>query len=773
MADRRRRSVASGRVRAVGRRYRSVITRFRWWVVVAWFAVTAVLSITVPASSGGGGSDVGSLLPPDSAAVAVQARSLASFDVPVLSETTVVVHDPGGLSVLTRADVALWALSFIQASQEGRLPDGPGQIVAAVPVLTANPDTVVTYLYVSAYTSLQETTALAQRYAAHFHNQPSVSTYVTGIAPAQLRQGYYLQNWLPFFELATLVLVAVVVGWAFRSLIAPVAVLVVAGIGYFVTIRVLGLLAATLGFALPDQLQPLIAALLIGVVTDYCVLFFFAFRRELRSGSARIGATARTLAAEAPIVAVAGLTVAAGTAALLSANFDLFRAFGPALSATVIVGLLVSLTLVPALMAIVGRWLFLSFNGIELHSAAVPTSRRRTSRLVRIVVDRKGAAVATAVAVAALLGASIPLTQMRLDLSFTSGLPADDRVQRGAQILDRAGIRGITAPTELLVEGSGVAGQRDALGRLQTLLEAEPGVATVLGPAQNPLPDEFGIVYSRDGNAARYLIVLDSDPLTGDAVATLEGLSGRWDALMARAGVTGATAAATGQTAIAAELDRITRQNLWITLLAALGVELLILMAYLRSLVAPLALLACSALGVGAALGLTVLVFQGFLGSPGLTFYEPFATAVLLLALGSDYNVFVVGSIWSEARRHPLSQALARALPATAKAVGTAGLILAATFAVVAVIPLGTFRQLAFTMAVGLLIDTFLIRPVLTPAVLTLLGRWAGWPGHRIRTSGVTSADLHDAAGAASENDRTTSVRPDPLSVTSVKGGYS
>ncbi|MEO5834471.1 MAG: MMPL family transporter [Nakamurella sp.] len=758
-------------VQLAGRRYRAIITRFRWVVVIAWVALATVLSLTVPTSHGGGGSDVGSLLPPGSAAGAVQARSLAQFAIPVLSETTVVIHDPGGLSLLTRADAAVWALSFVQASQKGLVPEGPGHIVAAVPVPTVSPNTAVAYLYASAYSSLQETTSIAQQYAAHFNNQPSVSTYVTGIAPAQLRQGYYLQNWLPVFEVATLALIAIVVAWAFRSVVAPLAVLAVAGLGYLVTIRVLGLLAAAFGFALPDQLQPLIAALLIGVVTDYCVLFFFAFRRELRTDSESSGAVQRTLASDASIVAVAGLTVAAGTAALLSANFDLFRAFGPALSATVVVGLLVSLTLVPALMTIAGRWLFLSWRGVNLGRADLPGgTQRANSRLVRIVVDRRGAAMATAIAVGVLVLAAVPLSQMRLDLSFTSGLPSDDRVQRGAQILDSSGIRGITAPTEVLVEGTAVADQRDGLRRMQALIAAQPGVATVLGPEQNPLPDQFGIVYSKDGNAARFLVVLDSDPLGGDAIATLDRLSPRWDSLMRQAGIENASVAVTGQTAIASELAEITRANLWITLLAALAVELVILIAYLRSVVAPLALLVCSALGVAAALGLTVLVFQGILDDPGLTFYEPFATAVLLLALGSDYNVFVVGSIWSEAARHPLSQALARAMPATAKAVGTAGLILAATFAMVAVIPLGTFRQLAFTMAVGLLIDTFLIRPVLTPAVLTLLGRWSGWPGSRIRTTAVSAADLHHTAVQARQSDQTSPTRPDLVSTTPAIG---
>lgn len=337
--------------------------------------------------------------------------------------------------------------------------------------------------------------------------------------------------------------------------------------------------------------------------------------------------------------------------------------------------------------------------------------------------------------VAVLVPAALPLSDMRLGVSFCSALPDDDPVQRGAQVLEDTGVRGITAPTEVILEGEGVAQQREALARLQGALAAQPGVARVLGPAQSPLPDEYGIVFSQDGDAVRFVVVLDSDPLAAPAVTDLRTLRDRLDGLIAEAGVEGVTVGVTGQTAIAAELDRITRDELERTLIAVLLVELVILALFLRALVAPVVLLALSALGVAAALGLTVVVFQGLLGEPGLTFYVPFATAVLLLALGSDYNVFAVGAIWEQAARRPLAQAIAVAMPATARAISAAGLILAATFAMVAIIPLSTFRQIAFAMAVGLLVDTFFIRPVLTPAVLTLLGRSAGWPGRRIRTT--------------------------------------
>jgi putative drug exporter of the RND superfamily len=731
---------------AVTSAYRTVVVAGRWLIVVGWVAVAFLLPAVMPSAGGTIGSDVGTLLPADSAAVAAQQRSLEKFVVPVSSQVAVVVHDPAGLTLLTQADVALWALSFVKANQDGRTPPGPGQVVGAVPIPAVTPNTAVTYVYTSPGTSPADTVALARSYADHFANQASVKTWVTGVLPGQLAQQEYLYSRLDFVEIATLVLVAIVVAFVFRSFTAPLAVLAVAGLGYVVSVRALRLLADRFGFALPDDLRPLLAALLIGVVTDYCVLFLFAFRDRLVRGADRHTAAGRAAGASGPIVAVAGLTVAGGTAALLAANFPIFRAFGPAMAITVIVGLVVSVTLVPALMAILGRWLFLPWDPARWAAKLNRRTTRRAGLLVRIVVNRAGAAVAALLAVGVLVAAAAPIAGMRLDASFTGPVPRDDPVREGADLLDAAGVGGITAPTEILVEGPNLTSQRAALDAMQAAIEDQSGVARVVGPAQNPLPEEYGVVLSRDGTAARYIVVFAGDPLGGESIEDLDSLRAQLPGLADAAGLRDVTITVAGQTAIAAELSAITRQNLLITLLAAFGIELLILIVYLRAFLAPVLLLACSALGVAAALGLTVLVFQDVGGATGLTFYVVFATSVLLLALGSDYNVFTVGAIWREAARHPLGRAIARAMPASSRAVSAAGLILAATFAMVAFIPLDTFRQLAFTMSVGLLLDTFLVRPVLTPAVLTLLGRWASWPSRRITTAATSGEDFQRAA---------------------------
>jgi RND superfamily putative drug exporter len=273
---------------------------------------------------------------------------------------------------------------------------------------------------------------------------------------------------------------------------------------------------------------------------------------------------------------------------------------------------------------------------------------------------------------------------------------------------------------------------------LENAVSQQPGVVRVLGPDDIPTERASRLVLAESGNAARLIVIFDSDPLAAEAIDNVRVLQERMPGLATESGLTQARISMTGQTLIAAEVAQLTRDSLEITLVVALAIELLILALYLRALVAPIALLACSVLSVTAALGLTTLVFQNILGEQGLTFYAPFSAAVLLLALGSDYNVFSVGSIWDEAKRRPLAEALTIAVPRSSHAITVAGLILAATFALVAIIPLSTFRQIAFAMTVGLLLDTLIIRPVLTPAVLTLLGRSASWPSKRVTTAAPT-----------------------------------
>jgi RND superfamily putative drug exporter len=400
---------------------------------------------------------------------------------------------------------------------------------------------------------------------------------------------------------------------------------------------------------------------------------------------------------------------------------------------TVLLSLLVAITLVPALIAIVGRGAFWPSRPRE-------PAPERPSRLARFATARPVAFVVAAVAIAGLVFAARGLLETDLGITQIRGLP-DSSGPKKAQLAAGTGFApGILAPSVLLLEG---VDPRDTPGlvELQRAVEREPGVSAVIGPASPAARRIPGLIVAREPTAVRMLIVLDREPQGAPAIEILRDLRARLPALLDDAGLRHVTASFAGDTAVAEEtVETITEDLVRIGIVAFL-VNFLLLAIFLRALVAPLYLVLASAVALAATLGLTTLVFQGFLGHDELTYFVPFAVAVLLLSLGSDYNVFVVGRIWQRAETMPLRQAIAVAAPRASRAIGVAGLALALSFASLALIDLRQFREFAFAMCVGVLLDAFVIRALLIPALLSLVGERSSWP-RRARRQAVRGRDV-------------------------------
>jgi RND superfamily putative drug exporter len=271
------------------------------------------------------------------------------------------------------------------------------------------------------------------------------------------------------------------------------------------------------------------------------------------------------------------------------------------------------------------------------------------------------------------------------------------------------------------------------LAKLQEALRREPGVAAVVGPADDIVPQVGQLFASRDGSAARYLVILKNEPLGARAVQSVSRIQNDLPGLVRSAGLDGVQTSLGGDTAIAKSIVDQTVHDLGRIAIAALAANLLFLVLYLRALIAPLVLLGCSVLAIAATLGLTTRLFQDHLGHDGLTFYVPFAAAVLLVALGSDYNIFGIGPAWKEARASHIRKALAVTLPQSARAIRTAAFTLAVSFGLLALVPLRPFRELAFALSVGILIDAFVVRSLLAPALLSVIGTAGEWPGRQLR----------------------------------------
>jgi RND superfamily putative drug exporter len=249
-----------------------------------------------------------------------------------------------------------------------------------------------------------------------------------------------------------------------------------------------------------------------------------------------------------------------------------------------------------------------------------------------------------------------------------------------------------------------------------------------VGPADQPLKSRLGGAFAPRGGAARYAVIFDRDPTESPAIRHLTRLQHDLPRLLRRVGLGGARVGWGGETALGVETVHATQTSLWRVMAAALAVNFLLLLLFLRSLVAPVYLLFASMAALAATFGLTIWFFTSVVHDSGLPYYVPVAFAVLLLSLGSDYNIFVVGRIWKEADRRPLQEAVAAAGPRAGRAITVAGVALASSFALLAIIPITPFAVMAFSMAVGILIDSFLVRSLLVPAFVVLFGRAGRWP---------------------------------------------
>ncbi|HET7246758.1 MAG TPA: MMPL family transporter, partial [Streptosporangiaceae bacterium] len=491
-----------------------------------------------------------------------------------------------------------------------------------------------------------------------------------------------------------------------------------------------------------------------GVTTDYSVFFLAGMRSRLAEGLPRLQAARRTTAEFMPIILTAGLVVAGGIAALTVASVGTLASFGPALALTVVTAMAVALTLTPALIAIFGSLLFrpgparlrraaAQRDGASAREAlsGLPPGRFAAwqERLARMATGRPVALVVAAACVAGLVLAGLGLKHIRLGFPLIRALPATSQEVRAEQAAAKGFVPGILSPTEVVVLGPGVAGRPAALARLQQALARQPGVAGVLGPATLPAVQRglaqrgVHLMVSRSGDAARYGVIERTDPLGPAAIDRVRELRRDLPALAKSAGLTGARVEVGGETALVGEaIDAAVSDLTRVAVVIAL-VILVLLALLLRAVVAPFYLLAASVLALLAALGLTVWIFQGLLHYNSLVYYVPFVVAVLLISLGSDYNVFVVGRIWEEARRRPLREAVAVAAPRASRAITTAGLALAAGFGLLALVPLAQFREIAVAMALGIVLDTFVVRSLLVPALVVLFGRAGSWPGRTAR----------------------------------------
>ena len=478
----------------------------------------------------------------------------------------------------------------------------------------------------------------------------------------------------------TLVLLLAILLATYRSPVAALVPIVVVGVAYLVAAGVVyGLVKAT-GLQVTGQATAILIVLMFGAGTDYCLLLVSRYREE--SGDVR-----RAAERTGPAIVSAGATVVAAMLVLLVADFRATRSMGPVLAVGVAVTVLAGLTLLPALLTVLGGRVF--------RPAAGPPGGGIWARAARLVLARPGTVTAAALAVLAL--GALGNLEGRGTLALTESFRDPPESVRGAELIAGEFGAGRAAPLDLVVR---TVGAPDVLGRLDGI----EGVASITAASA-----------SRGGGYSLFNVELADDPYSEAAMETVPRV---------RAALDGAGGALVGGiTATAYDSREAQRSDAALIVPLTLVLVFLIVVALVRALVAPLYLVATVVLSYAFALGASSLLFTHVLGQPDSDPGLPLFAFIFLVALGVDYNLFLVSRIREERLRTGATRpAVGEALTRTGGVITSAGLILAGTFAALIALPLEGLVQMGFTIALGLLVDTFLVRVFLVPGIAVLLG---------------------------------------------------
>lgn len=696
------------------------IVRLRWLIAPLWIALAVAGAIFLPSIFSTGSGALGNLLPASSPTIEAEERALEKFGLPFVSRALAVARPEEQLRRQQVSGIA----DFVAAVNEGSI----SPYLRTVPLIDyetlleqrEGQPTLLTFLYLNPILSTVEQEEVAREFVTGLGEAGGIGEVeLTGPVPAGWSQEEIGETRLHWLELATVAIVIGMLALYFRALAIPFLGLATVGVAYSVAVHLLGWIGEHSDVTLPSEVGPVMVALLFGALTDYVVFFIAGWRRRLAEGEEPLRAVEGVTEELVPVVLTAALMIAGSIVMLVLSGVRFLTAFVPGLTASILVGAAVAVTFVPAALALIGpRLLWPRGPGVARDRRE--EAGRPRARVVALAARRPVAVLLPCLVV---LGAfAVAAKDTALGEPVIRGLPESSSARQGYELASQAFGPGIVGPTMLMVEGEEIAAERDRLAALQNRIARQPGVAAVLGPGSSPLRGRHGVVLAPGGDAARYMVLLDADPTSAEATETLSRLEGALPPMLRAVGLGEAEVLIGGDTAIAAELVERTQSALVRVLPAVILVLFLLLWWLLRSKAAAAALVVANLLTVAATMGATVLLFQVILGYGELAFFVPIAATILLLALGSDYNVFFVSRIWEEARHVDLQTAIRIAGSRAGRTITLAGMILVLSFAAVALVPILAFRELAFAMCVGLLLDTLVSRTLLIPAIVSLLG---------------------------------------------------
>jgi RND superfamily putative drug exporter len=638
--------------------------RTKWAVLVFWLIIVAVAAPLSSKLTGAEKNDSSSWLP--AAAESTQVLNLQSkFQSPNIFSAVVVYDRPSGLTSADRAKVAADAHRFATVAKVV-----PGKVTGPL----------------FAKDGKAAETVVPMNLAGPLGSAADSANSFKGVDGTLL--------------FATVIVVIVLLLITYRSPTLWLLPVVSAGIALTAAEALIYLLAAHAGLTVNAQSAGILYVLVFGAGTDYALLLTARYREELRRHEDRHEAMAVAIRRAGPAILASAGTVILSLLTLTIAELNSTSSLGPVLAIGVAVALVSMMTLLPALLVILGRWVFWPVKPV--YGSAEPTTRGIWAGVGRRIAARPRMVwIGTAVVLGVM---AIGLTGLR-----ASGLTAAESFVGhhpdsvvGQSVINANFPAGAGQPV-VVVSNPGQAAQ------LEAAVKATPGITAVTPPVT-----EVGHAWVQG--------TLVAPPDSQAAYNTVDRVR---DAVHA---IPGANAMVGGNTAVTLDIARAADHDRDVIIPIILVLVFLILGLLLRAVIAPIVLIATVALSFGAALGISSLFFNHVFSYGNADNSFPLFVFVFLVALGIDYNIFLMTRVREEAGKHGPRRGALTGLSATGGVITSAGAVLAGTFAALSTLPVTFLAELGFAVAFGVLLDTIVVRSVLVTALNLDLGRWVWWP---------------------------------------------
>jgi RND superfamily putative drug exporter len=747
--------------------------RFRYFIIAAWVIAGTVCIVAFPLLSSAVNTDNSSFLPASSPSV--HALNLAAPFQPTNDSTgTLVVLGKSKLSSGDQQAVTNLENKIakddhvVSVSDQGLSKDG--KVVKAQLVINV----------LTSSTKASPTVAAIRSTMSGFHLPSGMSSYLTGQLPSAVDNQNSQAHAQHLTEDLSILVILVMLIIVFRAVGAPLVTLLPAIWVLFASGGIIAE-ASRAGLQVSTITETMLTVLLLGAGTDYGLFFIMRVREEMAEGASSHQAIERAGRHVGESITFSAGTVIVALLCLLLASFGLYSGLGPALALGVGLMLIAALTLLPALLAVLGRVVFWP-------RPVRPAKKEGLyARLADVVIAHP---VITLVCGVIFLGALGAFAAGYTSSGFggeTTG-PSGSQSANGTNVINNHYPAAVANPTQvLLVYKSSVwknlspvqqaenklggksvfdsvtgpldpNGTKLSTSQLESLYSqlGPPGKLPASEPAGTHVPAQQYALYrslaqfiSPDGKTVQFYTSLTAG--SPSSTAALNAVPDVRDAVTSVQHSTGATDnGVAGLAASSYDVSTVSQSDLEEIVPVVIVALALLLGLLLRSVVAPLYLVATVLLSYFAALGIAVLIFQVGAGDSGLNFVLPFLLFIFLMALGEDYNILVMSRIREEAHHLPLRAGVRTAAHHTGTTVTSAGLILAATFGSAGITgATSQIKELGAAIALGVLIDTFLVRTLMVPATVVLCRRWNWWPSKLSRRSAQIPGDVPAASTTA------------------------